>query len=503
MFTFSPRVRVLVGPFNPYHSSVTLSRMRAAEQRSSAAAVPASSSLGSQNGAASSGTAAPASSQVQAEETGQGESRDRDNDRSVEPQQQQINLASLPNFWMTEERLITDETWSCIFVVVTFWFFVSVTMMMGVYGTTSLRLGPSCSLLIQPNPLFTQFVKVEELNGPKPGPLLYRFYKPPPLNVVTKWSDTHSASIPAELHKKWTYFLNEGSQINVSYSVKSPSSNSVILAIAQGDDDLIHWLEDPSYPNTTFSWNIIHGTGMIQVDILKSSDYFVALSNWNLEEVEVQLNISTRAFMYNISDAYYKCNFTHYACILKLFFSSGNAIVLTSPDPEQGTSSDEWYVRLSYEPRWITYILGISGMTLLMLMAFHILKKFRITRQDEASVNSGEIVSERTTPLLSSHKDEDILSRGSSYDSLSQDEDDLEDGLTVGSLDGKSPKDSENNNTSRRLCAICFDAPRDCFFLPCGHCVACFTCGTRIAEAAGSCPICRRNMKKVKKIFTV
>ena len=25
----------------------------------------------------------------------------------------------------------------------------------------------------------------------------------------------------------------------------------------------------------------------------------------------------------------------------------------------------------------------------------------------------------------------------------------------------------------------------------------------RIAEAAGTCPVCRRNMKKVRKIFTV
>lgn len=107
--------------------------------------------------------------------------------------------------------------------------------------------------------------------------------------------------------------------------------------------------------------------------------------------------------------------------------------------------------------------------------------------------------SERT-PLLS-NKDDDLSSWGSSYDTVSQDDEELEP-QAIGSLGPRTTKDGEFRNT-RRLCAICFDAPRDCFFLPCGHCVACFACGTRIAEAAGACPICRRHMKKVRKIFTV
>ncbi|KAL6861717.1 hypothetical protein ACP4OV_017417 [Aristida adscensionis] len=29
---------------------------------------------------------------------------------------------------------------------------------------------------------------------------------------------------------------------------------------------------------------------------------------------------------------------------------------------------------------------------------------------------------------------------------------------------------------SEEMCRICYDAPRSCFFIPCGHCVSCFTC---------------------------
>ena len=46
-------------------------------------------------------------------------------------------------------------------------------------------------------------------------------------------------------------------------------------------------------------------------------------------------------------------------------------------------------------------------------------------------------------------------------------------------------------------CAICMDAEADAVFLDCGHLVACTECGRRLAE----CPICRRNIIRVVKVF--
>ncbi|XP_059667991.1 E3 ubiquitin-protein ligase APD2 [Cornus florida] len=426
--------------------------------------------------------------------------------------QQETGVSYNMDFPMTDEetsRLIRDDTWSCIIVVLTFWFFVSMTLMLGVYGTVTLQFGPNCSLLIQPNPFFVDYIKAQDLDDAKLGTTLYGFYNVPPLDVISTWSDTHTPYLPYGSHKEWIYYLNERSQINISYSVNSSSSAysvnssssaSIILIIAQGNEGFAKWIEDPSYPNTTLSWNIIHGSGTIQQDIVTSSSYYVAVGNLNSEEVEVQLNLRVKAFLYNATEAYYKCNLADGPCKLKLFFPEGNAAVLTSPGPEQGTSSNEWHVKLSYGPRWITYIIGTGGMTILMLLAFHILNNFQCNREVGTRAHFGDMGSERA-PLLS-RKDDDLSSWGSSYDSVSDNED-PEDGLAVGSLEGKPLKDGEYNSNIRRLCAICFDAPRDCFFLPCGHCVACFACGTRIAELAGTCPICRRNMKKVRKIFTV
>ncbi|XP_038719176.1 E3 ubiquitin-protein ligase APD2-like isoform X2 [Tripterygium wilfordii] len=457
------------------------------------------------------------SSQVREEEEGQNHDIDQQNQfREHEIEQQRIVGFHRGSFWTFNDmsNVVRDDTWSCIIVVLTFWLFVSITLILGVYGSLSLRFGPSSSILIRPSPIFVQSIKVEELGETKPGLILYGLYRSPPLDVVSTWSKTINASVPANSHKELIYFLNEGSQINISYCVKSDSSIYLIIAqeksggrlrktlspsICSGNEGLARWLEDPTYPNSTLSWNVIQGSGIIKQNIWRSSSYYVALGNLNSEAVE--MNLSVQALLYNTSEAYSKCMFTHGVCSLRVLFPQGNAFVVNSPGVGKGSTSDEWNVKLSYGPRWLTYILGIGGLTVLMLVAFNCLNKFQFTREDGDGHQFRETGSERAHLL--SHKDDDLSSWGSSYDSVSNDEEDLGDFLAPSTIEGQSSRDGENGNNTRRLCAICFDAPRDCFFLPCGHCVACFACGTRIAEAAGTCPICRRSMKKVRKIFTV
>ncbi|KAF5953619.1 hypothetical protein HYC85_006475 [Camellia sinensis] len=284
---------------------------------------------------------------VREEEEVAAEEAEDDGDRPSLLVQRQTGVGYHVHYPITTEdeetsRLIRDDTWSCIIVVLTFWFFVSMTLILGVYGAVNLQLGSNCSLLITPNPLFVESIKVEQLDEANNGPILYGFYKEPPRDVVTTWSETQSTYIPAHLYKA----RNEG---------------------------FAQWLEDISYPNSTMSWNVIHGSGIIQQDIFQSSTYYVAVGNLNQEEVEeavqvkgfgsplirymigdgnetflclcysfalncvkqVQLNISLKAFLYNTSDAYYNCAVAHSACSLKMFFPSGNAAVLTSPGPEQ------------------------------------------------------------------------------------------------------------------------------------------------------------------------
>ncbi|KAL8102197.1 hypothetical protein AgCh_026916 [Apium graveolens] len=114
--------------------------------------------------------------------------------------------------------------------------------------------------------------------------------------------------------------------------------------------------------------------------------------------------------------------------------------------------------------------IGEGGIAVLIFLVFRLRNCCRhVDNRPEAQYRRAR--SERA-PLLSP-KDDDQSSCTSSSDFVSQDDE-----RVLDMLEGQS-KDGGTDLSISRLCAICFDAPRDCFFLPCGHCVACLACGMR------------------------
>ncbi|XP_042054493.1 E3 ubiquitin-protein ligase APD2-like isoform X1 [Salvia splendens] len=384
-----------------------------------------------------------------------------------------------------------DDPKSCFIASTTFSFFVAITMAFGLYSPEHLRLGPNASILIQPNTLFVESIEVVEVGAAKSS-MLFGFYEVPALDVMVTWQETHKISLPSNTHKEWVHYLNGGSQINVSYSVTSWGFSSIGLVIAQGNAELAEWLKDPSYPNTTFSWNIIHvivaENGSIQKDILKSSAYYTGVGNLNPEISLVDLNMSIKASMYDTTKPYYKCRPADGKCTFPLFFMGANAVVLTSPGQVPGIVNGNCYVKISYGPRWIAYVVVAGGLILLMLLFNYFTNHLRRTEQDMPSNPPVGIGSERN-PLLLQKDDDTSASEGGDH------EGDAQAGVEANPVKG----DEDCGHT----CAICFEAPKDSFFIPCGHCVACFGCANRIVETSATCPICRGKTKKAKKIYTV
>ncbi|CAN8317046.1 unnamed protein product [Cochlearia groenlandica] len=412
-----------------------------------------------------------------------------------------------------------EQSVSCFAVVLIFWLFVSMAMIVGVYGPKNVWIGPNSSIFVEPNPVFVQsvkvclnlfvcsclffkcffelcfvlfFVKVKELDSSKSGLELFGFYRslPPSLDVVVNWSESRFVSVSHNSYKGWPFYLNKGASLNISYNVK-PNGSSARLVVDEGM--ATHWLlEKSSYQNTALSWNSFTGSGVIEVKISKPSSYFVTVSNSNIEDIEVELDIDVKAVLYDTKHSFYKCNFNDGECTFNALSLSGNSLVLTSQAPRQGASveEEEWYIRFTYEPRWVSYIISTGFVTCFMLGAIQFWKRLQCHGGEETSQTENDAARTRLVP----NKDEDGSSIGSSNESFAADDADMEEFVC---------NEGEASNSTRRLCAICFDAPRDCFFLPCGHCVSCYQCGTKISEAAGSCPICRRIMKKVKRIYTV
>ncbi|KAL9238691.1 hypothetical protein vseg_013081 [Gypsophila vaccaria] len=405
-------------------------------------------------------------------------------------------------FRISVPSLACNDAWSCTIVILTFWLFASMILVLGFYGSYDLQLGPNCSYAIGGNPFFAHSIKAQELDDHTSRPILYGFLKSPSLDVETVWSKTQNAFIEPEFHREWTYYLNAGSKVAIYYDIKSPSSDPLSIVIAQGREALVHWMDDPTDPDTVLFWNYIYGSGKVTQDITESDVYYVAVGNLNLETVQVCLNITIQSRLYNTSNADFSCSLSNRVCSFKLKLLKPNVAVLTTPGSSQINADNDFYIQVSFSPQWLTYCAGSCIVTALILAMFRCCEK----AQHELSYNTDNQRRESATerePLIS-RKSNESSSVCSSCESITNEEDDLEENnVKQQGLNGNFTKDEGSKSKKFRLCAICFDAPKDCFFVPCGHSAACFSCGSRIAEEAGTCPICRRKIKKVKKIFLV
>ncbi|KAF2931692.1 E3 ubiquitin-protein ligase APD2 [Oryza sativa Japonica Group] len=387
----------------------------------------------------------------------------------------------------------------CFVTLLAFCFLAPAALMLGYYhGSPELVvIGSGCSRLVETNSFFAQDIKARTEGGsPENGLVLYGMPVAPPLGVPAAWSEARRAVVPANSHMEWVYFLNRGSEIEVAYSVRSEteSSRPICMIIARGKESFLQWAENPSANETTLSWHLVHGNGTIKQTINLSSEYFIALGNFNNQDVTVLLEFRIRTLFYNTSAADYTCSPASSLCTYKLPFLGQNVVVLSS-GPKEGLNSDGHYVKLSYGPRWIVYIIGLVLLAVALLIMYDILNMLFGPGPGGGDARASLLSS---SSAAAASKEEDDASLGSSYDSVSHDGDGEDDDDDVEERGGGG-----GGGEGRHLCVVCCDARRDCFFLPCGHSATCHACGTRVAEEDGSCPLCRRKLKKVRRIFSV
>ncbi|KAM1291710.1 hypothetical protein ACFX13_019097 [Malus domestica] len=152
----------------------------------------------------------------------------------------------------------------------------------------------------------------------------------------------------------------------------------------------------------------------------------------------------------------------------------------------------EWCVTLTFLVRLIAYI---AILTLLVIVAFMILKY--INEYEETSVEDvGD--SAETDPLQPAGK-----RMPSTYGTC--DEWDIESGNCSSSSSNSSNAvitSSSEDLYDGKICVICYTEQRDCFLVPCGHCATCYDCAQRIFYGeTKTCPICRRFIRKVRRLF--
>ncbi|KAG7643526.1 hypothetical protein ISN44_As02g033260 [Arabidopsis suecica] len=361
---------------------------------------------------------------------------------------------------------------SCFGIIMGLWFFASVCLIFGVYGSETVSLGHNSSILIKPSSIFVKSIKAKELDFSKPGLQLYGINgQSTPSGYFVNWTESRVLSVSQNSYKGWPYYLNRGTHMNISYNIL-PKGSAVRLVITEVIGMPFFYrssLKDIAFRDTAWSWNLIQGSGMIQLDISKSKGYYLTVANLKRKDVEVELDIDVKAVLYDTKQSSYNCSFSNGECSFKMNerYPVENYAVVTSPALGQGVSiDDEWYIELSYQPRLIAYGSFTCVLLSFMLVAIHFCNKLKCCG-GEGFLSEDDSV---RTCLLADKGDDDCCN------------------------------DVEASNKS--LCAICFDAPRDCCFLPCGHCVSCYQCGTKIKRTKGRCPICRKKMMHVKRIYT-
>ncbi|XP_008338400.3 E3 ubiquitin-protein ligase APD2-like isoform X2 [Malus domestica] len=137
----------------------------------------------------------------------------------------------------------------------------------------------------------------------------------------------------------------------------------------------------------------------------------------------------------------------------------------------------------------------ICNAALLVIVAFMILKY--INEYEETSVEDvGD--SAETDPLQPAGK-----RMPSTYGTC--DEWEIESGNCSSSSSNSSNAvitSSSEDLYDGKICVICYTEQRDCFLVPCGHCATCYDCAQRIFYGeTKTCPICRRFIRKVRRLF--
>ena len=70
----------------------------------------------------------------------------------------------------------------------------------------------------------------------------------------------------------------------------------------------------------------------------------------------------------------------------------------------------------------------------------------------------------------------------------------------------KKKKSKKTNSTSKKkeskTCVVCFDSKNTHLCVPCGHQCFCKGCGNKINDLGNKCPICRKKVKQIIKVYT-
>ncbi|XP_065846926.1 E3 ubiquitin-protein ligase APD2-like [Euphorbia lathyris] len=363
----------------------------------------------------------------------------------------------------------------------TLWICVSVSLRYGYYADRHMLLGPSSSRLMDASSLFVQQVQVRD--DDKKGVFLYGFSEKPQLTFETNWTASDYLIVAPYSRKGFALWLNKGSRIGMKWETQTSILNQLQMVLIKGERKYETLL--PGLTTSPASLNLSKPLNGKEAEYLVEEDdkYYLGLINTNPRSIIIKIALNITSKMHDLSKANNMCSTKEGSCRLMLPFPKTQFVVLTTPD---NGDTGGWYIELSFVARVITYIAILGFIIVIILLILRYLGACDSETYIEETTAGSAIarhVLERQ-PMLP-----DKPTR-STYGTNEED-----DG------DGSSSSSSEELYDAK-LCVICYDEQRNCFFVPCGHCATCYDCAQRIMDGETKfCPICRRLIHKVRRLF--
>ncbi|GMH16449.1 hypothetical protein Nepgr_018290 [Nepenthes gracilis] len=381
------------------------------------------------------------------------------------------------------------DCWTRLLAPLALWICVSMSLQYGYYGNYRMVLGPSSSRLVKASPLFVKQIEVRDED--KKGALIYGFNDMPELSSEANWTISKYLIVGSYNSQGFSLWLNRGSRIRMRWEAHDSNLNHLQVVIIKGEREFETLSPNAvNSPDRLSSNNLTDGEEAEYV-ILEDDKYYVNVINRNQRSIIMTVNMNVTSKIYDISKASSMCSTVdNGSCRLNLIFPNTRFAILTTPS---NGDLGGWYIDLSFVARVVTYI-AILGVVVIII--FLILKFLGACDGDESEAAQPRRQEVVMVPERSGGRESEPLIPEKSTS------------LTYGTVDDEVDPESGSSSSSDELydgkiCVICYDQPRNCFFVPCGHCATCHGCALRIMEGENKvCPICRRPVHKVKKLIT-
>lgn len=351
----------------------------------------------------------------------------------------------------------------------------------GYYGEHQLVLGPNSSRLIPVNSLFVEQVQVKD--KAKQGLLLYGFKNRPELSLETNWTLSKHLFADSYDRRGFSLWLNEGSRIWMAWEVTygGGSYGDIAVVLIKGEQNLELRRYYPS--SQTRSGDTGDGNRSAEYTVGEDDNYYFGIMNLSPRTTVITMKVNVTSKIYDINQATDICSTNvEGSCKFDLHLPGTCYYVLTTPNGDEPAITF-WQVDLSFVARLVSYLL-VTGFVLAIV--YLVLKYLGVCGSEQASQEQVETTTAvtETDPILP------IKEMPRTYGTTEEEP-------------GSSLCCSSEDLYDGKLCVICYDERRDCFFTPCGHSATCYACAKRIMEEDNKvCPICRRLIHRLRRLLS-